>query len=228
MTHRLFWPVWLLAAVTTGLVAGFMLGHALILGRFLDWMLTGDPRLLATTYPAFARSAGSTGLTLFYAISVCRSSRPRRSWRWPSARGGTVWGRASPRSRPWPGRCSTMLRASVPSRPSRCAVRRRCPAMWPPAFWPGTFPYTPDTPGCCWSDWWRCWRYRCRPHAAPRRPENASGSRQRRPRNDLARAISGRVVSALLDRATTFSKYPAALDRSPPASAACAAPARAR
>ena len=68
MTHRLFWPVWLLAAVTTGLVAGFMLGHALILGRFLDWMLTSDPHLLATTYPAFARSAGSTGLTLFYAI----------------------------------------------------------------------------------------------------------------------------------------------------------------
>ena len=68
MTTRLFWPVWLLAAVTTGLVAGFMLGHALILGRFLDWMLTSDPRLLATTYPSFADSAGSTGLTLFYAI----------------------------------------------------------------------------------------------------------------------------------------------------------------
>jgi hypothetical protein len=68
VTNRLFWPVWLLAAVTTGLVAGFMLGHALILGRFLDWMLTRDPRLLATTYPTFARAAGSTGLTLFYAI----------------------------------------------------------------------------------------------------------------------------------------------------------------
>ena len=68
MTLRFFWPGWLLASVTTGLVAGFMLGHALILGRFLDWILTTDPRLLATTYPTFARSAGSTGLTMFYAI----------------------------------------------------------------------------------------------------------------------------------------------------------------
>jgi hypothetical protein len=68
MTRRFFWPCWLLASVTTGLVAGFMLGHALILGRFLEWMLAGDPRLLAATYPAFARSVGSTGLTVFYAI----------------------------------------------------------------------------------------------------------------------------------------------------------------
>jgi hypothetical protein len=68
MTQRLFWPCWLLASVTAGLVAGFMLGHALILGRFLEWMLVNDPRQLAATYPAFARSVGSGGLTVFYAI----------------------------------------------------------------------------------------------------------------------------------------------------------------
>lgn len=68
MTPRFFRPLWLLACVTTGLVAGFMLGHALILGRFLDWMLATDPRLLASTYPTFASSAGRGGLTLFYAI----------------------------------------------------------------------------------------------------------------------------------------------------------------
>jgi hypothetical protein len=68
MMQRLFWPCWLLASLTTGLVAGFMLGHRLILGRFLDWMLTADPRLLATTYPAFAGSAGRGGLSVFYAI----------------------------------------------------------------------------------------------------------------------------------------------------------------
>ena len=49
-------------------MAGFMLGHALILGRFLDWMLASDPRLLASTYPVFARSAGRGGLDAFYAI----------------------------------------------------------------------------------------------------------------------------------------------------------------
>jgi hypothetical protein len=64
MAQRLFWPCWLLATMTTGLVAGFML----ILGRFLDWMLASDPRALAATYPAFARSGGGTGLTLFYGI----------------------------------------------------------------------------------------------------------------------------------------------------------------
>jgi hypothetical protein len=66
--RRAFWPCWFLATVTTGLVAGFMLGHALILGRFLDWLLATDARLLASTYPVFAGSAGSAGLTVFYAV----------------------------------------------------------------------------------------------------------------------------------------------------------------
>ena len=65
---RLFGSCWVLASVTTGLVAGFMLGHALILGRFVDWMLASDRRLLASTYPVFASSAGRGGLTMFYAI----------------------------------------------------------------------------------------------------------------------------------------------------------------
>jgi len=67
MTRRLFWPTWLFATLTTGLVAGFMVGHALILGRFLDWMLARDPRVLASTYPVFAASAGRAALTVFYA-----------------------------------------------------------------------------------------------------------------------------------------------------------------
>jgi hypothetical protein len=65
---RLFWTCWGLASITTGLVAGFMLGHALILGRFLGWMVATDPRQLAATYPAFAGSVGAGGLGLFYAI----------------------------------------------------------------------------------------------------------------------------------------------------------------
>jgi hypothetical protein len=68
MMHRAFWPCWLLASATTGIVGGFMLGHVLILGRLLDWMLAKDPALLAATYPAFARAAGREGLTIFYAI----------------------------------------------------------------------------------------------------------------------------------------------------------------
>jgi len=66
--QRLFWSCWLLASVTTGLVAGFMLGHALILGRFLEWMLATNPRQFAATYPTFASSVGVPGLWIFYAI----------------------------------------------------------------------------------------------------------------------------------------------------------------
>ncbi len=67
---RLYWPSWALATAMTGIVAGFMLGHALILGRYLDWMLTsGRARVLAETYPAFRQSAGTLGIDLFYAVA---------------------------------------------------------------------------------------------------------------------------------------------------------------
>lgn len=45
-----------------------MLGHALILGRLLEWMAVTDPRMLAASYATFAGSAGRLGLSLFYAI----------------------------------------------------------------------------------------------------------------------------------------------------------------
>jgi hypothetical protein len=68
--QRLYWFSWAFATATTGIVAGFMLGHALVLGRFLDWMLTsGRARLLAETYPAFRESSGKLGLDLFYAVA---------------------------------------------------------------------------------------------------------------------------------------------------------------
>jgi len=66
MLTRLYWPSWVLAVTTTGLVAGFMVSHALLLGRFLDWLLAsglGVP--FASTYPAFARTAGRSGRAIF-------------------------------------------------------------------------------------------------------------------------------------------------------------------
>lgn len=69
-TSRLYWPIWAAAAVTTGLVAGFMLSHALLLGRYLDWLLaSGRAKVLADTYPVFARSAGSAWLDAYYAVA---------------------------------------------------------------------------------------------------------------------------------------------------------------
>jgi hypothetical protein len=46
----------------TGVVAGFMLGHALILAQFLDWMLASGTPALSRAYPAFRGSAGRGGL----------------------------------------------------------------------------------------------------------------------------------------------------------------------
>lgn len=69
MTERLYWPSWFLAAVLTGIVAGFMLGHALILARFVDWLLLAGAPTLSQAYPAFRATAGQTGLDAFYAVA---------------------------------------------------------------------------------------------------------------------------------------------------------------
>ncbi len=69
MVTRLYWPTWVLAVATTGLVAGFMVSHALLLGRFLDWLLAPGPGVpFAATYPTFARAAGRSGLIIFYGL----------------------------------------------------------------------------------------------------------------------------------------------------------------
>ena len=47
MADRLFWPSWFVAAALAGVVTGFMLGRALILGRFLDLMLARGAAVIA-------------------------------------------------------------------------------------------------------------------------------------------------------------------------------------
>ena len=66
----LYWACWLLAVLFTGLVAGLMLGHALILAPFLSWMLAfGPPGALDDTYPVFRATAGAVGLTVYYLLA---------------------------------------------------------------------------------------------------------------------------------------------------------------
>jgi len=66
----LYWACWLVAVLFTGLVAGLMLGHALILAPFLSWMLaTGPPGTLDHTYPVFRATAGAVGLTVYYLVA---------------------------------------------------------------------------------------------------------------------------------------------------------------
>jgi len=69
VTERLYWTSWFLAVLFTGIVAGFMLGHALILAQFLDWMLASGTPALGRAYPAFRGSAGRSGLAAYYAVA---------------------------------------------------------------------------------------------------------------------------------------------------------------
>ncbi len=70
MTDRLYWPSWFLAALLTGLVGGFMLGHALILAQFLNFLLLSGAPALSQAYPAFRGSAGRSGLDAYYAVAA--------------------------------------------------------------------------------------------------------------------------------------------------------------
>jgi hypothetical protein len=69
VTERLYWSSWFLAALLTGIVAGFMLGHALILARFLDWLLLAGTPALGQAYASFRGSAGRSGLDAYYAVA---------------------------------------------------------------------------------------------------------------------------------------------------------------
>ena len=68
LAARLYWPGWVAATALTGIVAGFMLGHALILARFVDWLLTAGTPAQGVEYAAFGATVGRGGLTAFYAV----------------------------------------------------------------------------------------------------------------------------------------------------------------
>jgi hypothetical protein len=47
---------WLITVILTGTAAGAMLGHTILLGRFLNWMFeSGRTEVFKDTYPAFIR-----------------------------------------------------------------------------------------------------------------------------------------------------------------------------
>jgi hypothetical protein len=75
---RLYWPSWIFAAFLTGIVGGFMLGHALIMARFLDWLLLSGVPALSQAYPAFRGSAGRSGLGAYYAVAGLQVIAARR------------------------------------------------------------------------------------------------------------------------------------------------------
>src|SRR5207245_9726408 len=46
-----------------------MLGHALILARFLDWLVLSATPTLSQAYPTFRRSTGRSGLDAYYVLA---------------------------------------------------------------------------------------------------------------------------------------------------------------
>ena len=103
MTDRLYWPSWFFAALLTGIVGGFMLDHALILARFLDWLLLSGVPALSQAYPVFRESAGRSGLDTYYAVAglqvigtsafllVSLATRRHRAAAFVAGVAGTLW-----------------------------------------------------------------------------------------------------------------------------------------
>ena len=57
--ERAYWIAWVFATSTTGILAGFLVGHCVILGRFFTWMAaSGRQPLLGETYATFRQEQG--------------------------------------------------------------------------------------------------------------------------------------------------------------------------
>ena len=57
--RKLFWVFWCSTTILTGILAGFLISHAIMLGRFFQWFMeSGNEELLHQTYTVF-RAASS-------------------------------------------------------------------------------------------------------------------------------------------------------------------------
>ena len=57
--RKLFWVFWCTTTILTGILAGFLVSHAIMLGRFFQWFLeSGNEDLLHQTYTVF-RAVGN-------------------------------------------------------------------------------------------------------------------------------------------------------------------------
>jgi hypothetical protein len=57
--QKLFWIFWCSTTMLTGILAGFLVSHSIMLGRFFQWFMeSGNENLLHQTYTVF-RAASS-------------------------------------------------------------------------------------------------------------------------------------------------------------------------
>jgi hypothetical protein len=57
--ERLYWAFWCSTTILTGILAGFLASHAIMLGRFFNWYIdSGNVELLHRTFTVFRKAAG--------------------------------------------------------------------------------------------------------------------------------------------------------------------------
>jgi hypothetical protein len=67
---KLFWIFWYSTTMLTGILAGFLLSHAIMLGRFFQWFMdSGNENLLHQTYTVF-RAASSPHIAYNIPLSL--------------------------------------------------------------------------------------------------------------------------------------------------------------
>jgi hypothetical protein len=56
--NKLFWAFWCSTTILTGILAGFMVSHSIMLGRFFTWYIESDNvELLRQTFTVFRKSS---------------------------------------------------------------------------------------------------------------------------------------------------------------------------
>jgi len=56
--NKLYWLFWYSTTIITGMLAGFMISHAIMLGRFFTWYVESDNmNLLRSTYSVFRKDS---------------------------------------------------------------------------------------------------------------------------------------------------------------------------
>jgi hypothetical protein len=67
---KLFWIFWCFTTILTGILAGFLVSHAIMLGRFFQWFMdSGNETLLHQTYTVF-RAASSPHIAYNIPLSL--------------------------------------------------------------------------------------------------------------------------------------------------------------
>jgi hypothetical protein len=76
--HRIHWILWLIITLLTGILAGFLVSHSVMLGRYFTWLIeSGNHRVFTDTFAVFREA---THANIHYNLFL-----------WASFLTGTVW-----------------------------------------------------------------------------------------------------------------------------------------